>query len=1787
DGTLTYTPNANFNGPDSFTYTNTEGNTATVNVTVDAVNDTPILDLDANNSSTATGANYSTTFTENGSAVAIGDTDVTITAVDSTTITGATITLTNVQAGDVMTAGTLPSGIVATVSAGVVTLSGAASLANYQIAIKAITFNNTSENPNTTPRTITVTVTDGITTSNIATTTITVAAVNDAPTSTGGYVTGTEDTPYLFSWANFNVSDVDTGPAAGIKITTLPTDGTLQYYNGSSWVSVIANQTISQADISTGKLRLLPDAHESGIDAFGGSLVGNKAADYARFDYQPVDGSAINGTGATATMRVDITPVADAPTLSVSGEIVTVETITVTNIAATGGGYTATAYNANGSAGTISTYTAAPTGFGVSGAASGDTTELGYLSGTGSEKLSIKFDNDVSYVDVSFAWKASTEKASVTFYNNGIQVGTVITHNGGTDGIDPAVTLRPSNNLAFDEVVFGAVGIEDDYLIHSITYEKVTVNTGELVVVENTATAINISSALVDTDGSESLASILVSAIPVGATISDGIHTFTATAGTTSIDVKTWNLDALTFTGEADTGGNSTTYTLTVTATSVENSNGSTAQTTQNLSIKVLDTAPVANNDTDSVGINSTVVGNVITGTGSTGGADVFGVDLPTQLSNVVLTQGVLNSSNYNSTTGIWTMTTANGVLTIDKNGAYSYHSSLQNISVGGGTAAGWSGVSYYGYDGGTVANPFSGGTVGGNLDMTRLTATQAAYVKFGTATNDVGLGVETGATNNGIRSNEYLVIDLGKEALSVSATLNALSNGNSARWYAYDDSGVSVGAGTATNNGTSNVAFSTTLTLTNSARYVVFTSNNSDEFRVSNVFAVPDTASVLPDKFTYTLADSDGDTSTAILSIQTDAKVTAVSDIATVYESGLTAGTQAGTQPIISTGNLLDNDSGVNTTTTITQINGTAVSGAVANITTTNGTLTVYLQADATHRAGDYSFSLTSAGSGDTLTNVVTYTLKDSATNLTTSSQLTISIVDDAPVGNNIIENLTASSTSMTFNLVIVFDRSGSMSVDRLQLAKDAVKVLVDEYDGLGNVNVQIVDFSSTVANSGWFNDNLLSTYDYLDSLVSNGGTNYDMALQRVVDIYNTPATYGTPPIADRSLVYFLSDGVPTAAHGVDDGALTYGGLNDVAAWEKFVTDSTVDISYGIGIGGATLSPLQMVGYPNTNVNGDTEPYAFVVSTESQLTQTLLDTIGVGFVEGTVSVLGSGGTGFSLGADSGGHIQSIRVDGVDYLYNAAAPVISIVTAKGATLNIDFSTGTYTYRVAPDKTILGQQETFTVTAVDGDGDTKTIDLIINLNYTAGLDADRDIILTNITDGSAIVVSSLSLMYNDTHTPLTTVTSTSGAIGGTVVGADTVTFDPTSAIYASTFGGVYTSFDASAANIHTIATAMDLTNRSAFGVVEGVEDAMVGNASLPTIKVSSTLDTTANNHDFYKISLKAGEKLILDIDNGATVDDIDTYIKVQNAAGTVLAFNDDNSNALGGRGTTNTTNVIANANDSYLTYTATADGVYYVHVTSFSGKDSDTAGTDNGDYALWMSIDDSANQTKTTFDYTINDLGNTDKTTAEIHGLAGNIITGTGSDEILIGGTGANTLSGGGGNDTLTGNINTDLLDGGLGDDYLDGGAFSDTLQGGEGDDMLVFDAADTLIDGGAGIDTMILAVSSNIDFSLLDNSKATNIEVIDLGMNGNHSLTNLSYTDVISITDSSNTLTILGDSVNDQVQLTQSDGWTGTGTVMEVVNGNYHTFDVYTSTGSNATDPTVTVKVEQAITDTI
>ncbi len=83
DGSFTYTPTANFAGTDSFTYFANDGfsnsSPATVSITVNGVNDAPVIDLDGDDE---TGIDWENTFTEGLGAVSIADADATVTDID-------------------------------------------------------------------------------------------------------------------------------------------------------------------------------------------------------------------------------------------------------------------------------------------------------------------------------------------------------------------------------------------------------------------------------------------------------------------------------------------------------------------------------------------------------------------------------------------------------------------------------------------------------------------------------------------------------------------------------------------------------------------------------------------------------------------------------------------------------------------------------------------------------------------------------------------------------------------------------------------------------------------------------------------------------------------------------------------------------------------------------------------------------------------------------------------------------------------------------------------------------------------------------------------------------------------------------------------------------------------------------------------------------------------------------------------------------------------------------------------------------------------------------------------------------------------------------------------------------------------------------------------------------------------------------------------------------------------------------------------------------------------------
>ncbi|MBX7274448.1 retention module-containing protein [Pseudomonas sp. ERGC3:01] len=570
----------------------------------------PVIDLDANNSSGATGADYKTSFTEGGTGVSIADTDIKITDPDSTQLTGATVVLTNTQQGDSLNV-TNVTGITVTPTTDpatgkiTLTLTGTASLADYMQQIKNITFTNSSHDPSTTPRVITVTVTDGGNYSNVATTTINVVAVNDPPVATGSAVTGTEDTALALTWANFGVTDVDSPQASlGVKITDLPVAGKLQYLaaDGATWTNVTAGQTFTKAQIDGGQLRFMPNANESGTNGYGGTGIGNQQADYAQFKFQPTDGKDL---GNSATVKVDITPVADAPTLTVADNNVSSIGLikqswnSIAGIGTNGNGAApADLKNAIDNAGTPNSSgvvtnvestanVAAGAGSKISGLMYMEAGKSYTFSGTGDDSLVI----NVGGKDVASAqWGTNSGKFTGTFtptvsgyysleiyhanqsgpgsYDVNLSVNGGAVQDLSTSGVPLYTGITDLTNAGVTvSDLHGSNG--DGY------YVGYKLNEGQ----ENgTVKLSKVTTALTDTDGSETL-SVKIGGVPAGSVLTDASgHTFTATKTVGEVNVTGWDLSTLTIKPPTYYSGQ---FNLTVTSTSTESLGGSAITTAQ------------------------------------------------------------------------------------------------------------------------------------------------------------------------------------------------------------------------------------------------------------------------------------------------------------------------------------------------------------------------------------------------------------------------------------------------------------------------------------------------------------------------------------------------------------------------------------------------------------------------------------------------------------------------------------------------------------------------------------------------------------------------------------------------------------------------------------------------------------------------------------------------------------------------------------------------------------------------------------------------------------------------------------------------------------------------------------------------------------------------------------------------------------------------------------------------------------------------------------------------------
>ncbi|WP_454870516.1 retention module-containing protein [Pseudomonas lini] len=772
-------------------------------------------------------------------------------------------------------------------------------------------------------------------------------------------------------------------------------------------------------------------------------------------------------------------------------------------------------------------------------------------------------------------------------------------------------------------------------------------------------------------------------------------------------------------------------------------------------------------------------------------------------------------------------------------------------------------------------------------------------------------------------------------------------------------------------------------------------------------------------DVFTYTVRDADGDESTTTLTIDvsnnclvvvTDTDVTVHEKALDLTQDGqdLAAGSVTGSEP----GNTGETGSGT----------------LVGSVTGASGTITYTLVGSATgtygqillNPDGSYTYTLTSApktspnanDGANTLNESFTYTATDSVGNSTTGT-LVVSIVDDVP-SNAVASDRSVPAVQIDSNLLLVIDVSGSMDdpsgvsgLSRLDLAKQAISALLDKYDNLGDVKVQIVTFSSSATDQTSIWVDVATAKSIIATLTAGGGTNYDVAVATMQTAFDTSGKL----TGAQNVGYFFSDGKP------NEGDI---GTADETALKAFLDANGIKnyaIGLGSGVSNDSLDPVAYDGSTHTDTN------AVAVTDLNQLNSVLSGTVQGAPVTGSLLGEGEGGT---FGAD-GGFIKTITVDGTTYTYdpegnsnqgslnfsgganhgtfNTANNTLSIATDNSGTLVVNLDTGEYTY-TSQTTTAVAISENIGFTASDNDGDLASSTLVVNVIPNTPPVAVDDHIITNVLSGSIVVPGEL-LLANDTD------------VNGDPLTASPTTFNTGWGAKGADFIGTNSSFSFTGNNVQavTIARSAFVANTAAMTAVLVVSGAL-----------GSVSNNNTNDEDLITVNLKQGETLNLDHNL---------------AAGHVTLEYSVNGGAF-----------IAIADGQ--TITATADGTYQIHITNIDDGGPGNSGKGSENYQLTMTVnyagaqDGAADYHGT---YTANDNhGGSDSANVTISYQDGHTLTGTSGDDVLLAGAGNNVINAGDGNDVLTAGSGNNEMHGGAGNDLLFSGAGNDLLDGGTGND---------------------------------------------------------------------------------------------------------------------------------------
>ncbi len=689
-------------------------------------------------------------------------------------------------------------------------------------------------------------------------------------------------------------------------------------------------------------------------------------------------------------------------------------------------------------------------------------------------------------------------------------------------------------------------------------------------------------------------------------------------------------------------------------------------------------------------------------------------------------------------------------------------------------------------------------------------------------------------------------------------------------------------------------------------------------------------------------------------------------------------------------------------------------------------------------------------------------------------TSNFGVTVQDDTPVANPEQISLSVGQAVNT-NLLLVLDVSNSMnaSADFQGMTKLEVMIksslnLIEQYEALGDVMVNLVTFNNGAENPTSFWVDTAKAKDIINSLSANGETNYDAALAEAMDAF---AKIGKIPDA-QNIAYFMSDGAPNESNQTDaDGNYIGVGIDssEQQAWEQFLADNDVT-SYALGMGAdAVANELTPIAYDGVK---EADVPVITVTDFSQLADTLVNTITDKVAHGYL-VNGEMPSESGFGAD-GGWISQISIDGVDYSFdqltntaspsnassnfNSATQVWTIVTANGGVLMVNINSGEYTYTVG-DSASGSFTENLTYTITDGDGDTA------GNSFTVDVDVDSSTLVVSddlvITNQDSVDIPDWALFANDSGADgetysLNDVSSETDAVS---VNGNNVNFND-----ANSNGGSFSYQNQAGSQTDSANVSVNHVNGS---LLEGSfrdeiliggndvdfiyggagNDVLIGSTGGTydsgdrevTARVSSGQTGSSASGNQFSFSLTALAAAALYI--------TEIRISLADFNGTFNQVGPNSYTFTLGDGST-----ISSDDIQMVTEGDSEELVIRFEPGAFTHEDTLTFGIDTDGRGLSRGEDFGAKEVP--FKVSFSD-GTSLEGTYESDSVNGGS-TATVNDSPTV----TETLEGGAGDDILIGGAGEHILEGGEGDDTLVGGAGDDILTGGDGADLFVWNAGD-------------------------------------------------------------------------------------------------------------------------------